>query len=107
MPDSVYAAFPVNMIIGACRLELYLPDAASLKDKRSVLKSLLTRLHNTHNVAVAELEYQDIWQSAVIGIVTVSNSTAHADQMLTRVTQWIEDNFPQLMIVKQTTEIIT
>ena len=95
------------MIIGACELEIYLPEAGSLKAKRSVLKSLLTRVRNTFNVAAAEVGHQDKWQSAIIGLVTVTNSTVHANQMLTKTLNWIEDNYPQVMIIKQSIEIIT
>ena len=96
----------ISMIIGACELQLHLPEVTSLKQKRSVLKSLLARLRNKFNVSVAEVDHNDMRQSAVVGIVTVSNSTVHVNQMLTQVTNWIEDNYPQAMIVKQTIEII-
>jgi uncharacterized protein YlxP (DUF503 family) len=94
------------MIIGACELQLYLPEASSLKAKRSVLKSLLARVRNKFNVAAAEVDQNDVWQSAVIGIVTVSNSTAHANQMMSHVIQWIEDNYPQVIISQQSIEIL-
>ncbi|MAS34207.1 MAG: hypothetical protein CL610_09375 [Anaerolineaceae bacterium] len=95
------------MIIGALELDLYLPEVRSLKEKRSVLKSLLARLRNTFNVAAAEVDKQDVWQSAVIGVATVTNSTRHADQIMNNAIHWIEDNYPQLMIVNHTSEIIS
>lgn len=95
------------MIIGACEIEFSLPENGSLKAKRSILKSLLARLHNTYNVAAAEIDHQDLWQSAVIGIVTVTNSTVHANQILTNVINWIEDNYPEALIVHQSIEIIS
>ena len=94
------------MIIGACQIELYLPGVASLKEKRSIIKSLIVRLRKQFNVAVAEVDYQDVWQSAVIGIVTVTNESSHAYQMMGKINQWVEDNYPQVMIIKQSTEII-
>jgi uncharacterized protein YlxP (DUF503 family) len=96
-----------HMIIGACEIEFSLPESGSLKAKRSILKSLLTRLRNTFNVAAAEVDHQDVWQSAVIGIVTVTNSTVHANQMLSNVINWIEDNYPEALIIHQSIEIIT
>ena len=95
------------MIIGALELDLYLPEVRSLKEKRSVLKSLLARLRNTFNVAAAEVDKQDVGQSAVIGVATVTNSTRHADQIMNNAIHWIEDNYPQLMIVNHTSEIIS
>jgi len=94
------------MIIGACELHLYLPEVTSLKEKRSVLKSLLARLHNKFNVATAEVDHNDVWQSAVIGIVMVTNSTHYASQVLGRVIGWIEDNYPQVIITEQSIEIL-
>ena len=94
------------MIIGACEIELYLPGVSSLKEKRSIIKSLIARLRNQFNVAAAEVDHQDVWQSAAIGIVTVTSTTSHADQMMSTVIRWIEDNYPQVTIVKQSTEII-
>jgi uncharacterized protein YlxP (DUF503 family) len=95
------------MIIGVCEIEFSLPESGSLKAKRSIMKSLLARLRNTFNVAAAEVDHQDLWQSAVIGIVTVTNSTVHANQMLSNVLNWIEDNYPEALIVHQSIEIIT
>ena len=94
------------MIIGACELQLHLPEVASLKEKRSVLKSLLARLRNKFNVSAAEVGQNDLWQSAIVGIVTVSNSSVHVNQMLTQVTNWIESNYPQIMIIDQSIEIL-
>ncbi|HLV36176.1 MAG TPA: DUF503 domain-containing protein [Spirillospora sp.] len=95
------------MIIGTCELELHLPEANSLKGKRSVIKSMLSRMRNTFNVSAAEIDRQDVWQSAVIGIVTVTNSSIHADESLTHVINWIEGNYPWVIIVRETREIIT
>ena len=62
------------MVVGMLTVELHLPAAQSLKDKRSVLKRLLHRLCGTHNLAAAELDLQDVWRRAVLGAVTLSNS---------------------------------
>jgi uncharacterized protein YlxP (DUF503 family) len=94
------------MIIGICELQLHLPEATSLKHKRSVLKSLIARMRRKFNVAVAEVDHHDLWQSAVIGIVTVTNSTVHANQTISHVMNWIEANYPQVMIVDQSIEIL-
>ena len=69
-------------IIGVLTLELRIPEAHSLKDKRHVVKSLKDRLRHRHNVAVAEIDYQDIWNRSVLAAVTVSNSRMHAEQVL-------------------------
>ena len=94
------------MIVGICELRLHLPEATSLKHKRSVIKSMITRMRQKFNVSAAEVGDNDLWQSALIGIVMATNSTAHADQTLNNVMKWIEDNFPQVMIIQESVEII-
>jgi uncharacterized protein YlxP (DUF503 family) len=78
------------MIIGLCTIDLHLPGANSLKDKRSVLKSVSRRIRNKFNVSIAEVEEQDVWRSAVLGVVTVSNDAAYVHGLLTKVVDWIE-----------------
>jgi uncharacterized protein len=57
-------------------------DAHSLKDKRHVVKSLKDRLRHKFNVSVAEIDYQDLWQRALVAVVTVSSHHAYAEQVL-------------------------
>jgi len=71
--------------IGVIILELRLDDAHSLKDKRHYVKSLKDRLRGKFNVAVAEIDYQDLWQRGLVACVTVSASKPHAEQVLQNV----------------------
>jgi len=73
------------MPVGLLTLEIHIPDAHSLKDKRQVLRSLKDRLRSHFNVAVAELEYQDTWQRAQVGVVSLSNDSTHLEQSLREV----------------------
>jgi uncharacterized protein YlxP (DUF503 family) len=68
--------------IGVLTLELHLPESHSLKDKRHTVKGLKDRLRSRHNVAVAEIDFQDTWQHSLIAAVTVSGDRARADQVL-------------------------
>lgn len=95
-----------HAIVGICTLELHLPGVGSLKEKRSILKSLMARARQQFNVAAAEVDYQDSWQSAVIAMTTVSNSTQHVNSMLSHLINWIEENFPDAMLVQETIEIL-
>jgi uncharacterized protein len=70
------------MPVGLLTLELHLPEARSLKDKRQVLRSLKDRLRRHFNVAVAELDFQDTWRSSVVGVVTLSNAEQHVEESL-------------------------
>jgi len=73
------------MPVGLLTLELHIPDAQSLKDKRQVLRSLKDRLRRDFNVAVAELDHQDVWQRSVVGVVTLSNEEKHLKEVLQKV----------------------
>lgn len=68
--------------IGVLTMELRIEHAHSLKEKRHVVKSLKERLRNHHNIAIAEIDYQDLWQSSLISAVTVSSSRQLAEQVL-------------------------
>jgi uncharacterized protein YlxP (DUF503 family) len=96
----------MNTLIGLCELKLYLPEAASLKDKRATIKSAIKRLHNTFNVSVAEVGQHDKWQTAEIAIVVVSNSATHSREVIQKAIQYIEEHYLQLQILDQKIEII-
>ena len=68
--------------IGVLTLELRLENSHSLKDKRHVVQSLKDRLRNKFNVAVAEIDHQDLWQRAAVAAVTVSSDHVHAEKVL-------------------------
>ena len=70
------------MRVGLLTLELQMPDAHSLKDKRQIVRSLKERLRRHFNVAVAELEYQEVWQRSIIGVVTLSTAEQHVEESL-------------------------
>ncbi len=78
------------MMIGAVYCELLIYDAQSLKDKRSVLKSLITRLKQRFNVSVAEIGHQNVWQRSEIAVVTVSSDRIVAEQELERALSFID-----------------
>ena len=73
------------MPVGLLTLELHIPDAQSLKDKRQVLRSLKDKLRREFNVAVAELDHHDVWQRSVVGVVTLSNEEKHLQEVLQKV----------------------
>jgi uncharacterized protein YlxP (DUF503 family) len=70
---------------------LHLPASRSLKDKRQVVRSLSDRLRRQFNVAVAEIEEQDAWQTAVLGFAVVSNESGHAARQVERIVETIEE----------------
>lgn len=94
------------MVIGSSVIELDLPGVNSLKGKRSVLKGLIARVHREFNVSCGEVDLHDTWRSAALGVVVVSTSAAHAENVLESVVQWIETNRPDVTVVDHTVEII-
>ncbi|MFN2184230.1 MAG: DUF503 domain-containing protein [Anaerolineae bacterium] len=79
------------MHVGVCIIDLRLPGNGSLKGKRRVVKSVVTRLSREFNVSVAEVDDQNVWQRAVLGVACVSSSASYAHGQLERVVQWIEE----------------
>jgi hypothetical protein len=73
------------MVVGVLTLEVFFPYARSLKDKRQSLKGFKDRVRSRHNVALAEVEFQDKWQRTRIGVAAVSSSRVVVEELLTRV----------------------
>lgn len=95
-----------KIIIGLCTVEFDLPGVTSLKGKRSILKSMLTRMHNQFNVSAAEIDFNDVLNASVIAFTTVTNDTRHANQTISLILNWIEANYPDALIVNQEIEIL-
>jgi hypothetical protein len=68
------------MPVGLLTLEIHISDAQSLKDKRHVLRSLKDRLRAHFNVAVSELDHQEVWQRSRVGVVTISGDVKHLEE---------------------------
>ncbi len=93
------------MVIGVRSFELHLAGAHSLKDKRSVLKSVKDRLHNEFNVSVAETGRHDVWQTAELTVCLVRADRRHAESVLTAVDRFVESN-PLCRIVDSVTTFL-
>lgn len=78
------------MFVGVLQVELAIPGARSLKEKRSVLKSLLERTRRKHGVAAAEVDQQESWDRATVGIAFVSNESRHAQSHLQKLLNGLE-----------------
>lgn len=78
------------MIIVA-EVECMLYNTHSLKDKRSVLKKVMSKLRKDFNIAITELDFHDLWQRTKLGIVTISTSYTHAEQIIQEVFRVIDD----------------
>ncbi len=79
-------------------VDLYIPDADSLKSKRSILKRLKDRIRDKFNVSVSEIGMQDIWRRSKIGIVHLSNDGRRVDSELQKVVKFLEKDFGASLI---------
>lgn len=94
------------MNAGVCKIRLHLPENQSLKEKRRVIKSIISRLRNQYNISIAEVDDQDLWQLATLGITCVSNHNQHVDETLSKVLNFIVQNYPGLEVVERKIEIL-
>lgn len=78
------------MWIGYLEVELYIPGISSLKQKRIIIKSVKTKLRTKYNVGVAEIDDNDKWQRAVLGIVGISNDKKEINSQLDKILNWLE-----------------
>ena len=77
------------MNIGALVVRLRIPENASHKGKRKIVKSITAQVSNRFNVSVAEIDDHDLWQVATLGISCVSNDSRHANEVLSHVVDFI------------------
>jgi hypothetical protein len=70
------------VFVGVARIELHVPGSGSLKDKRAVIRSLKERIRARTHAAVAEVDHQDLWQRAALGVAVVSGEHGQVAEML-------------------------
>lgn len=68
------------MIVASLRVELYLPGVRSLKEKRAIVNKLKQRLKNSYNIAVSEVEHQELLQRCALGMALVSNNNGDIER---------------------------
>ncbi|MEE2753667.1 MAG: DUF503 domain-containing protein [Candidatus Latescibacterota bacterium] len=93
------------MTIGFCRLTLFLPNAGSLKSKRSVIKGLCAKTRRKFNVSVSEIDANDLWKKAVLGVAVVANESAFANSVISKVVNLLDSDH-QIEVVDCTIEML-
>lgn len=78
------------MTIGLLNIDLLIPEARSLKDKRRVVKSIKDQVRSRFNCAAAETEHQDLWQRGRLSFVVVSSESHHANTQLNEILHFVE-----------------
>ena len=94
------------MKVGVSQITLHLPGCHSLKEKRQVIKSIMARVRQQFEVAIAEVDEQDHWQIAKLGVSCVSNNSQHIDEILGHVQRFIEETRPDIIVTNTEVEII-
>ncbi len=80
------------MIIGTCKVYIEANWVSSLKEKRTIVKSITEKAKHKFNISIAEIENQDVHKSIVIGFACVTNKTCHANSIIDNVINFIEKN---------------
>ncbi|HEY8749044.1 MAG TPA: DUF503 domain-containing protein [Tepidisphaeraceae bacterium] len=93
------------MKIGVLQLEISIPDAMSLKDKRQVVKSLKDRIAHGHNVSIAEVGALDEHRRSIIGIAMVSNDGKYIESQLSKLVDFVRLN-PQASLMDYQIELL-
>ncbi|MEZ5359227.1 MAG: DUF503 domain-containing protein [Candidatus Zixiibacteriota bacterium] len=86
------------MVVGCLTMTVNIPGAQSLKDKRRVIKSLITRLRNKFNASIAEVGDNDKWQLCRLGASVVSNRADHADSCLAAIVNAVEQEHALFLV---------
>ena len=95
-----------SISISILTLRLYMPENQSLKQKRGVLKPVLTKLHRDFNLSAAEVDHLDSWKESLIACAIVSNDAVHNEQILQKAIIVIETAFPNITILEENIEFL-
>lgn len=93
------------MFVGISQLELFIPASGSLKSKRFVLKSIKTKIRNKFNVSIAEVENNDKWQRASLGVSIISNDKKIIDSTFSQILTFIESD-GRVEVIDYSSEIL-
>jgi uncharacterized protein YlxP (DUF503 family) len=94
------------MFVVTCVITLELGGVRSLKEKRSILKSIIARLHREFNLSVAEVDGHDAWGLGVLGLAAVGNDKAYLHSLMEKSVTWIEKQRPDAPIAAYNIEFL-
>jgi uncharacterized protein YlxP (DUF503 family) len=94
------------MNVGVCRVKLRFPENQSLKGKRQILKSITARLRSKFNVSVAEVDDNELWQLATVGLCCVSNNKRYTNEVLSKAVAFIVNGRFEVEILDYEIEIL-
>jgi uncharacterized protein YlxP (DUF503 family) len=92
--------------VGICKIKIRLPDNLSLKGKRQIVKSVTARLRNRFPISVAEVDDNDLWQLATIGICYISNEKRFTNEILSKIVEFVVNNQGDYEVLDHELEIL-
>jgi uncharacterized protein YlxP (DUF503 family) len=93
--------------VGVLRFSLRIPESGSLKDKRQVVRSVSQRIRNKFQAAVAEVDDNDAWQLATIGVACVANTARHCEEVLNEIVAYVESSRLDAEVVGVEREVLS
>lgn len=94
------------MVVGTCELVFQLPENRSLKGKRQVSRSIVERIRRRFNVSVAEVDDLDQWQTLAIGVTCATNDSRHANEIMSKIVDFVEDHNGGAVLYQHRIEIL-
>jgi uncharacterized protein YlxP (DUF503 family) len=82
----------MSMVIGVCRIDLWLMESNSLKYKRRTVRSIIDQLKARYNVSVAEVDHHELWQRTSIGIACIGNQKYYVEEVLQTIVRSVANN---------------
>ena len=96
----------MSINVGVCTIKIRLPENLSLKGKRSVIKSITVQVKNKFEVSAAEVDDQDAWQIATIGVSCISNNSQHTNEVLSKVVNFVDNGRFDIEMLDHRIEIL-
>ncbi len=94
-----------KFVVGSLSVNLYCKDARSLKDKRQILKSVITKLKNNYNVSIKEVDNEDKWQLSSLGVAIVDKNEFMVHNTLENIINYLS-NLPKVEVLDYYKEIL-
>ena len=104
---TLFISLHAAMNVGVCKVRLRLPGNLSLKGKRQVIKSVTTRVASKFNVSIAEVDDNDRWQVATLGISLVSNDSRYTNEVMSKIVNFIVGSRFEVEVLGYDIEILS
>lgn len=79
-------------------IKIDIPFAQNLKDKRRVLTSIISRISKKYNVSISEIDFNDVWKSAKLGMAIVAQNGRIFDSMIDNILEFVESSYPEIRV---------